>query len=82
MEKLNDDDRTPLCVVALANNTNLQCGGIVNHLVEFGADVCAPCPTANGTALPYEVAEDFVVKTVSSLQSMIMSDLYSIVAGH
>ena len=82
MEKLNDDDRTPLCVVASSNSTNMHCGGIVNHLVEFGADICAPCPTANGTALPYEVAQDFVVKSVRSQLSLITSELCSITAGH
>ena len=64
-EKRNWNDETPLCVAALQDNPD--CAGIVNHLLEFGADICTKCPVkgVKGGRLPYDVAVNKIVKDVS-----------------
>ena len=67
-ENINWNGETPLCVAALQNNSD--CAGIVNHLVEFGADICTKCPDPddpNIKLFPYELAVNKIVKDVRAL---------------
>ena len=60
-----------MCVAARQKNPN--CAGIVKHLVEFGADVCTPCPPDPKypyiPVYPYDVAVKVGNKIVADVSS-------------